>query len=129
MLTVHYVLNNWQGIKIYSGEAYGGSGTERHVSHVLSARLSSRPMGWSKEGLRAMSELRAYSSSGGKIKLKHLKPGFKTTYRLGKAITSKIHNRFIRAQEQLNNVTILNHGKVIPMFPCLKGLQNGIFQF
>lgn len=43
-----YILNNWEGIKIYGEEACGGSCTEGHVSHVLSSRLSSRPMGWSQ---------------------------------------------------------------------------------
>jgi len=124
-----YILNNWQGIKIYTEEECGGSGTEGHISHVLSARLSSRPMGWSREGLRVMSELRAYSSNGGKIKLKHLKTGLKPTYKLGKAIKSKISKGFLGVQEQFNNVTILNKGKVIPMFPCLKGLQNGSIDF
>lgn len=43
-----YIINNWKGVEIYSKEAYEGSCTEGHVSHVLSDRLSSRPMGWSK---------------------------------------------------------------------------------
>ena len=86
-----YILNNWQGIKIYSEEACGGSGTEGHVSHVLSSRLSSRPMGWSKKGLRAMAELRAYSSSGGKVTLKHLKKEHKISYTLTKRVASKVN--------------------------------------
>jgi len=124
-----YVLNNWEGIKIYSEENCGGSGTEGHVSHVLSSRLSSRPMGWSREGLRAMAELRAYSNSGGKIMLKHLKQKQKTTYRMSKRIATKVRNGFIKTQGQFSNVTILNQGKVIPMFQCLKGMQNGSFEF
>jgi hypothetical protein len=51
------VLNNWQAISIYTEGSCGGSGTEGHVSHVLSSRLSSRPMGWIPEGLRVMAEL------------------------------------------------------------------------
>jgi hypothetical protein len=124
-----YVLNNWQGIKIYSEEDCGGSGTEGHVSHVLSARLSSRPMGWGREGLKAMAELRAYTSSGGKIKLKHLKPLSRNTYSLNKANKAKMHKMYAKTQEQFKNVTILNQGKVIPMFWCLKGMQNGAFEF
>ena len=37
-----------------------GSSTEGHVSHILSERMSSRPMGWSKVGMSKMAELRAY---------------------------------------------------------------------
>ena len=42
-----------------------GSSTESHVSHVLSERMSSRPMGWSKVGMSKMAELRAYYYNGG----------------------------------------------------------------
>jgi hypothetical protein len=68
-----YVLNNWAAIEIYSEEACSGSCTEGHVSHVLSSRLSSRPMSWSRRGLQVMSRLRAYCSSGGQVKSEHLK--------------------------------------------------------
>jgi len=53
-------------------------------------------MGWSREGLRAMAELRAYTSSGGKITLKHLKQEQKKTYRLGKSIASKVSDDFLK---------------------------------
>ncbi len=124
-----YVLDNWQGIKIYSEEDCGGSGTEGHVSHVLSTRLSSRPMSWCREGLKVMAELRAYTSSGGKVKLKHLKQQRSNTYNLNKASKAKMHKMFTKTQEQLKNVPILNQGKVIPLFWWLKGLQNGAFEF
>ena len=41
-----------------------GSSTEGHVSHVLSARMSSRPMGWSMHGATQMAKLRAYELNG-----------------------------------------------------------------
>lgn len=43
----------------------GRSSTESHVSHILSVRMSSRPMGWSRQGATKMSELRAYYYNGG----------------------------------------------------------------
>jgi len=48
-----YLLNNFDSIRIYSKEeeSLNGGATEPHVSHVLSARLSSRPMGWSEKTL------------------------------------------------------------------------------
>lgn len=119
-----YLRNNWEAITIYRQEACGGSCTEGHISHVLSSRLSSRPMGWSKEGLKKMAELRAYYSSGGRICLEHFKhKGF--SYGVSKKITQKVAKSFSKSLEHFNNVTILNRGKVIPMFNCLKGLQNG----
>ena len=42
-----------------------GSSTEGHVSHVLSSRMSSRPMGWSIQGATKMAKLRAYEMNGG----------------------------------------------------------------
>lgn len=41
------------------------SSTEGHVSHVLSSRMSSRPMGWSIKGATKMAKLRAYELNGG----------------------------------------------------------------
>ena len=37
-----------------------GCSVEGHVSHVLSSRMSSRPMGWSRTGADKMARLRAY---------------------------------------------------------------------
>ena len=49
-----YLLDNFEAIAVTKQDAasLNGGCTEPHVSHVLSARLSSRPMGWSKETLR-----------------------------------------------------------------------------
>ena len=49
-----YLLDNFQAIHIWhtDPEARNGGATESHVSNVLSARLSSRPMAWSKDTLR-----------------------------------------------------------------------------
>ena len=51
---IDYLLNNFDAITITKRDeaALNGGCTEPHVSHILSARLSSRPMGWSKETLR-----------------------------------------------------------------------------
>jgi len=62
-----YILSNWMAAKTRLRHKNGvlGSSTESHVSHVLSARMSSRPMGWSRKGASKMAELRAYASNGG----------------------------------------------------------------
>ena len=63
-----YLLNQWDGIR--NRTEAGGNWkccAEGQVSHVLSARLSSRPMGWSEHGCDRMSGLRAYKKNGGKI--------------------------------------------------------------
>lgn len=62
-----YIKNNWKGIKkrIQKGEGITGSSTESHVSHVFSSRISSRPMGWCRDGLSHLAKLRIYWKNGG----------------------------------------------------------------
>ena len=62
-----YLLGNWNAAKIRLVRKEGviRSSTESHVSHVLSERMSSRPMGWSNVGMAKMAELRAYYYNGG----------------------------------------------------------------
>ena len=64
-----YFLNNWDGIEIRCTESGGvwKCCAEGQVSHVLSDRLSSRPMGWSELGCDNISKLRAYTRNDGKI--------------------------------------------------------------
>ena len=60
-----YLLNNFGAITITKRDeaSLNGGCTEPHVSHVLSARLSSRPMGWSKETLRRLVPILAAGSA------------------------------------------------------------------
>lgn len=62
-----YILSNWGAarLRLLHKDGVKGSSTEGHVSHVLSSRLSSRPMGWSRKGAAKMAELRAYYYNGG----------------------------------------------------------------
>lgn len=50
----NYLRNHMPAIAIHASDPGAGNGgaTEPHVSHVLSSRLSSRPMGWSKGTLQ-----------------------------------------------------------------------------
>lgn len=62
-----YFLENWMPIKIRLNwrKMAKGCSAEGHVSHVLSDRMSSRPMGWSLAGVDKMAHLRAYKWNGG----------------------------------------------------------------
>ncbi len=65
-----YALGNWNAVlRSYHDERLSGCSAEGHVSSVLSARLSSRPMGWSRTGADRMSKLRAYERNYGREKL------------------------------------------------------------
>lgn len=64
-----YIKNNWKGIRkrIKKEEVVMGSSTEAHISHVLSERMSSRPMGWCREGADSLSRIRIYWKNGGNM--------------------------------------------------------------
>lgn len=66
---LNYLINNWKGIKIRVEDSGGcwGCCAEGQVSHILSARLSSRPMGWSVTGCDQIAKLRANKWNGGKV--------------------------------------------------------------
>ena len=68
--SLNYIQKNWKGIhkRIKKEEGILGSSIESHVSHVLSARMSLRPMGWSKKGADKVSQLRIYWKNGGEIR-------------------------------------------------------------
>ena len=59
--TKDYILSNWMAAKIRlrDRENIIGSSMECHESHVLSSRMSSRPMGWSTTGCDKISHFRA----------------------------------------------------------------------
>lgn len=58
-----YILNNWEGIVNHYDADYIGCSAEGHISHLLSARLSSRPLGWSPVGANQMASLRVYQAN------------------------------------------------------------------
>ena len=68
--SLSYLRKNWKGIRkrIKKEEGILGSSTESHVSHVLSARMSSRPMEWSKQGADKVAQLRIYWKNGREIR-------------------------------------------------------------
>lgn len=64
-----YILNNQAGIKRFILWDLPGCSAESYVSHVLSARMSSRPLGWSKQNVDNMSRLRAMKFNKEDIKI------------------------------------------------------------
>lgn len=69
METIHYLVNNWDGIEIANDpkHAAGGSCAEGLVGHILSARLSTHAMSWSRHGAAQMAALRAFLVNGGEL--------------------------------------------------------------
>ncbi|ERM90685.1 hypothetical protein O163_14700, partial [Caldanaerobacter subterraneus subsp. yonseiensis KB-1] len=123
-----YILNNWEGIKIYNeDEDVIGCSAEGHISHVFSARLSRNPLGWSREGLKLMAKLRVFSKNGGDLrevewgKKKNINAG---SYKLTKKqIKEAVRRVKTSTNEKINNITVLNIGKVTPIYRVLRALK------
>lgn len=62
-----YIRNQWDAARIILLDRTIHSSTEAHVSHILSARLSSRPMGWSPKGAENIAKLRVLHDNGESI--------------------------------------------------------------
>jgi len=62
-----YILNNWKGVENLKNPHFRGCSAEGHVSHILSARLSSRPKGWSLTGMDNVANLRTFVANGGEV--------------------------------------------------------------
>lgn len=62
-----YVLENWGAARKRLWKRYGvlDCSAEEHVYHVLSSRMSSLAMGWSRHGASQMARLREYYHNGG----------------------------------------------------------------
>lgn len=109
-----YLVGNWDGILAWKKEASEviGCSAEGHVSHVLSARLSSRPMAWAEPGIDKMAKLRAMKANGLSIR-EHILKQAKPYLGLAKAI-----QHLIPAQrEKLKKVS----GEVFDNMPALRG--------
>lgn len=67
--TLKYILNQWEGIEIYSTDRNNivGCSAEGHISHVFADRMSSRPRTWSEDGIDKMSRLRTFTANKGNI--------------------------------------------------------------
>lgn len=122
-----YVNNNWRGIEIQKKEECGGSSAEAHVSHVLSARMSSRPMAWSREGLKYMAELRAFYANGGIVEVEHLRAKEEASSLIKKAMKRTLKVFHGINSKTLGNLAAKNIGKVNPLFTILRSIQHGGF--
>lgn len=120
-----YILGHWAAIQRQQDPGYVGCSAESHVSHVLSARLSSRPMGWSVVGADQMAHLRSFVFNGGNI-MEYLKTKERENRKverickLDKKVMSSLKKGCI---ETLGNIPAFNYGKTIPIAKLLRQAQ------
>ena len=122
-----YIINNWEGIKNQYNSDYIGCSAEGHVSHILSDRLSSRPLGWCRTGVDQMARLRAFKANGGNIynlfnqrRKEQLKE--ERILKLSKTNTNK---KIISktANEVIGNIPILSDGRTTGLSTILKSFR------
>jgi hypothetical protein len=60
--SAQYILDNWSAAKrrLRHQDAIYGCSAEGHVYHVLSSRMSTLAMGWSRKGVAKMAQLREW---------------------------------------------------------------------
>jgi len=109
-----YILGNWEGIMRQYEADYTGCSAEGHVSHILSSRLSSRPLGWCRKGVDQMSRLRVFVANGGNVYDMFMQ---KKKAAVNEAREVKVEREIMRkrrlsaSHETIGNITILNIGK------------------
>jgi hypothetical protein len=121
-----YLLNHWRSIIVRRSGAPGCS-AEGHVSHILSARLSSRPIGWAEPNLEKMAGLRVMRANGLPIICKKSRPSDVTPY-LPEAESVRQAAKQVRKGTDDWNVQlpIFQLGKSSYLLDALKGLAYGL---
>jgi len=131
----HYLLNNWLRILNQNYPGAQGCSAEGHISHILSERLSSRPLGWSKKNMMNISQLRIMSANGQTIcyeDLRRTKEEGKIACESGKGseLLNKTHlnknlKRKIQSslQNMCRNLPVLEYAATTPLYQALHGLS------
>lgn len=121
-----YIMNHWENIKHHYSDDYSGCSAEGHVSHIYSDRLSSRPLGWSREGVDQMARLRVFAANGGNIFELALK---KKQERIRETRIIELDLKVCRKKmkkasgETIDNLPALNSGKRTQLALALRGLR------
>ena len=122
----NYLLDHFDAIHIYNidSEARKGGATEPHVSHVLSSRLSSRPMGWSTKTLKKFVPILA----AGQCTFCQTETAVEPT-----AKTERLHKKLAVATVVANSLGLphpdlvasmpAKNGKVTPLYRLLNNLS------
>jgi hypothetical protein len=124
MEAANYLRNQMPAIAIHARDSSAGNGgaTEPHVSHVLSSRLSSRPMGWSKGTLERFAPILA---NGPEVSFKQKKPSSCIPMAAVKAFSATKRKaqeaRALAAQQSI--FPVIQSGKRTELYKLLHGME------
>ena len=123
-----YIRNNWDGIEAQIMHPEVGCSAEGHVSHVLSARMSSRPMAWSPAGAECMVQIRAVRANGESIKEHYLAhqeeaPVIVELKQTVKKELRRLQNKKSIGREDTDNIPLLDGPDNLTR-KALRGLSN-----
>lgn len=121
-----YILNHWDSIMRGYEEEYIGCSAEGHISHILSSRLSSRPLGWSLVGADQMARLRVYKANGGDIyELLSKKKGERQKENRIIELEKKVVKKKLRtaSAETIDNIPYINDGRRTWQRQILKAIR------
>lgn len=124
---IKYIDNNWDGIESAVKHPHIGCSAEGHVSHILAARLSSRPMAWSLTGAEKMAAMRAVKANGESVREHYLSSCKPVTpiVELKEVVRKELkqlRQTGLLGKEYLNNVPLF-HGMDNLTRRALKGLN------
>ena len=120
-----YIDNQWNGIRQLYRETELRCSAEGHVSHVLSERLSSRPMGWSQSGAKHMANVRVCQANGIDLVQEYLRQNqFKALPQLDidKQILRVQRKKLQKVREVLGNIPVFKGAKSY-LYEALQGLS------
>lgn len=121
-----YIMNHWENIKHHYSKDYSGCSAEGHISHIYSDRLSSRPLGWSREGVDQMARLRVFAANGGNVfdlALRKKQERIRET-RVIELDIKVCKKKMKRASgETIDNLPALNSGKRTQLALALRGIR------
>ncbi|WP_353892222.1 ISLre2 family transposase [Proteinivorax hydrogeniformans] len=129
--TITYIKNTWDGIKASIENPEIGCSAEGHVSHVLSSRLSSRPMAWSLNGAKKMASMRAVEANKEQVKdhyLETYKQKDNKVIELTTEVRKQLKDLKTRkkiGKESFSNVPVMEYGVNLTRV-ALRGLNNKI---
>ena len=132
---ISYFNTNWSGIQanqVYKNILVGCS-AEGHVSHVLSSRLSSRPMGWSYLGANQMAHLRIHRANGLDIHQAYVEKGSKDKVLFTRVQSHRVLKQFPKASgssyEVLGNLPSVHQGSTLSLGHLLRRISNTNLEF